>query len=451
MKLYKKITPKTAKEAFWLGFGFCLLGCFFIIFAVSPLTGLSKHFGKNHDGYIQIARSLSAGHGYVFEQDGPAVFHRPPFYPFLLVPITFLPEFLQRPALILMQSLMVGCITAMIFQIAKRFFSLSTAAIAVIIFLVNPWVYWNAKNPMTTITQGLLYTLFAILIGRQFLAISDRYNTTADKTNLWANSMVTGIVAAALALTHGAMIAVSFILLFVLFLTGAVRRNFRAVKTAIITALVMAALVAPWTYRNWAVFGRFMPVTGGSGLAYFNGNTHWNNITEEPQRKGETHIDASLRALGIEGTEATHTHWKGLKDIDLEEMANEKMADDIRSHPIAFAKKIILNAVEYYFPTLTYSFLAVKRVSLQKLAITIFNLLLWILALMGICRNQKDAESKLGVRLMLVAIVLYAIWFFPFATFIGHSLYTFATIPFLSILAANGITSLRLDDLLKQD
>jgi hypothetical protein len=88
---------------------------------------------------------------------------------------------------------------------------------------------------------------------------------------------------------------------------------------------------------------------------------------------------------------------------------------------------------------------------LKKLAITVFNLLLWTLALTGICRNQKDAESKLGIRLMLVAIVLYAIWFFPFATFIGHSLYTFATVPFLSILAANGITSLRLDDSLKQD
>ena len=34
---------------------------------------------------------------------------------------------------------------------------------------------------------------------------------------------------------------------------------------------------------------------------------------------------------------------------------------------------------------------------------------------------------------------LYACWYFPFATFIGHSLYTLGTIPFLSILAARGL------------
>ncbi|KKK55661.1 hypothetical protein LCGC14_3072300, partial [marine sediment metagenome] len=182
MNLGKQIIPKTAKGAFWLSFWLCLLVCLFIIFVISPLTGLSKHFGKANDGYIQIARSLAHGHGYVFEEGGPAVFHRPPLYPFLLVPITFLPDFYQRPALILMQSVMVGFIGALLFQIARRLFNISTAKAAVIIFLLYPWVYWNAKNPMTPILQGLLYTLFAVLLCNELFDTDNQSDLSTYKT-----------------------------------------------------------------------------------------------------------------------------------------------------------------------------------------------------------------------------------------------------------------------------
>ena len=74
----------------------CLFAGLFIIFVIAPLTGVSKHFGRANDGYIQLARSLGTGDGYVFEKDGPPVFHRPPLYPALLVPITFLPDPLQQ-------------------------------------------------------------------------------------------------------------------------------------------------------------------------------------------------------------------------------------------------------------------------------------------------------------------------------------------------------------------
>ena len=440
LNYYKRVIPKTAKGAFWLSFWLCLLACLFIIFVLPPLTGLSKRFGGDgHDGYLEIANNIMRGNGFVFEEAGPPVFHRPPLYPLLLVPITFLPDFLQRPALVLMQSVMVGCIGGLIFQIAKRLFNLSTAGASVVIFLLNPWVYWNAKNPMTPILQGLLYALFAILAGSELLTILGYHNAPAGKTKLWSKRLAIGIVAAALALAHGAMLAVNIVLLFVLLIAGIVRHNYQAIKTSIIAAAVMATLVAPWTYRNWVELHRFIPVAGGGGLAYFNGNVHWAVIAEEPQRKDETYIDASLRVAGIEGTEATHTHWKGLKDIELEDRINEKMIEDLREHPGAFMKKVSLNAVEYYFPMFTYPYLAVKHFTVENLLITIFHSGLWILALVGIWRTKKGKMLWLPVGLTLATIALYAIWYFPFGTFIGHSLYNFGTIPFLSILAANGV------------
>lgn len=441
MKLYERIIPETSKDAFWLAFILCLLGCFFILFVVSPLTGLSKHFGKGNDGYIQIAENLGEGNGFVFEKGGPAVFHRPPFYPFLLVPIMYLPDFLQRPVLVVVQSLMVGCIGALLFQVAKRLFGSATARIAIIVFLLNPWIYWNAKNPMTAILQTLLYILFMVLLGSEFFSIRRRQKCGAGgERRLWLKRLLIGVVAAALALTHGAMLAVGLILLFILFLAAILWHNRQVLVTSIVAVILMVLLVTPWTYRNWIVFDRFIPIVGGSGMGYFNGIIHWRNTTPEPQREGETHIDAVLRIAGLEGTEATETHWKGWKSIETEDKINQRAVKHLREHPTVFIKKVLLNGIEYYFPALAYPYLAVKYLSVEQVALTVFHLLLWMLVIVSICRDKAAGGSLKSTWLLLAAIGLYSVWYLPFSVFIGHSLYTLGTIPLLSILAGRGLS-----------
>jgi len=440
-----RIIPETAKGAFWLSFCAFFVGTMFIILVIIPVKKIPYTFGKTHDGYIQLADNLRQGNGYVFEKGGPPVFHRAPMYPLLLVPVTFFPEYLRRPVLVLIQSLMAGVIGELIFKIGKHLFGRRTAIMAVFIFILNPWVYFDIKNPLTTITQGLLYILFAALVGSEFLFMLGRDSTATSTTKLWLRRLAIGVAGAALALTHGITLAVTTVLLLIFFIFAVIRRNGRAIKTSITAAITMVILIVPWTYRNWVVFGRFIPIAGGGGLVYFNGNTHWKGIMPEPQREGESYIDASLRVAGIEGTEETLTHWKGFKDIKLEDKMNAKMMEDLRAHPGAFAKKVLLNAVEYYFPALTYPFLATdfyKGLRTHKLTITIYHLALWVLALMGSLPNKRENISWVEPVLMFAAVALYAIWYLPFATFIGHCLYAFGTIPFLSILAARGLISI---------
>ena len=329
---------------------------------------------------------------------------------------------------------------SLVFGIGRRLFGSRTGGLGVLVLLVSPWLYWNAKNPMTVILQGMLYTLFVALVGGEILAALDRAPERPGVMRSPARTLCIAVVGAALALTHAAMLAVSVVGLAGLFVVGVLRRRYKPVVVSIAAAVIMAGLIGPWTYRNWVVFGRFIPVSGGAGLAYFNGNVHWKCIEAEPQRNGETYIDASLRVLGIEGTEKTVTHWKGFTDIELEDKANEKMIEHIRTHSGVFAKKFLLNAVEYYFPACTYPFLAVKNLSLEKLAMTVFHIILWGLVLAGFWRNNKEAPCRPIPWLMLGAVALYAIWYFPFAIFIGHSLYTFGTIPLLSVLAARPIS-----------
>jgi hypothetical protein len=236
------------------------------------------------------------------------------------------------------------------------------------------------------------------------------------------------------------MLPMVFIFTLILFI-AALFRNTRHLLTAVVVVIVAVCFIAPWTYRNWVVFNRFMPISGGGGLAYFNGNAHWDFIEQQPQKPGEGYIDASLRVLGIDGTEKTHTHWKGFKDIGLEELANGKMAEHVKNHPVLFVKKIVLNSVEYYFPILTYPFLAVKSISIEQIALTVFHLGLWGCAIIGILFRRSNYSLK-PYLLLLVGIFLYSVWFFPFAAFIGHSLYTMGTIPFLCVVSAAGIVCL---------
>jgi hypothetical protein len=230
------------------------------------------------------------------------------------------------------------------------------------------------------------------------------------------------------------MLPVVFIIMFIIFIVE-IKHNNR-IFVPIYTGIILMVLIAPWTYRNWVVFHKFIPVAGGGGLAYFNGNVHWDFIEDKPQQKGETYIDASLRILGIEGNENTATQWKGFKNIEYDDLANKKMAEDIKKHPGVFVKKFILNAIEYYFPMYTYPFLSVKTKSIEQIALTIFHSCLWITAVFGIYYYRRAG------LLLLILIISYAVWYFPFATHIGHSLYTLGTIPFLSILAAAGIKHL---------
>lgn len=437
-----QIIPNSAKSSFWIGFGMSLLVCFFIIFVLSPLTGISKEFGgRGHDSYLDIAENVIKGYGFVCQPKGSLVLC-PPFYPLLLSPMTLLPVWLQRPCLIVVQGAMVGCIALLIFRIAQSLFSISTARAAVIIFLLNPWVYWNAKNPMTAITQTFLYILFMFLIGDYFLAVVKDNHTLWGEKRQWVKWLAIGMTGAALILSHGAMLANVVILLFILFIMGIIRRNYQVLAASIIPGLIVIALVAPWTYRNWVAFNRFIPVAGNSGFIYFQGLSHWKISGEAAQRPNENYRAAALRFLGKEGDESCYMQCYGLRDCNIDKEFNEKMKEHIKTQPMVFLKKLLLNSVEYYFPSITYPFLAVKIFSIESLAITVFHLTLWGLAVTLIWHSKKEKMLRMPMLLMLTAIGLYAIWYFPFVTFIGHSLYTMGTIPFLCIMSAAGIVSI---------
>ena len=175
------------------------------VFVIGPLTGHGSDFGGNsHDGYLELAGQIVSGHGFVFEENGPPNLHRPPFYPLLIVPVSLLDANWQRLSLILIHSLIVGGTCYFLFHLGTLLFGRVSGGLAVMVLLLSPWTYLNAKNPMPPVTQAFLYTAFVYFLAQY-------WTSRPSKRLRWAQAMGLGVLAAALTLTHGAMLPVMIV------------------------------------------------------------------------------------------------------------------------------------------------------------------------------------------------------------------------------------------------
>jgi len=431
-----RVLPRDARGAFLRGFGLSLGLGLAIIFVVGPMLGVSKGFGgRVHDGYLELGTNLAAGRGFVFEPGGPPCTHRPPLTPILLAPIARLPFAWQRPALILMHSLMVGATFFLLFDLARRAFDARVAAGSIGLMLGYPWLFWHVKNPMSMITQMTCTMLVVHLIGSELL---DSFgNASTRRSRHWpARAGLLGLAGAAAILTHGTMLLSIPVLLLAVAAIGLVHHRRRLAAVAVLAGVVAALAVAPWSYRNWRVCHRFVPVVTGAGLQYFYGNALWGF---DGHFTWQDRWERALAMAGVENGPSRVVHFCGWKDPELDREANRRMVEDIASHPARFARKIALNAIELYLPAIRDAIARTgpKGTTARHLALSAWHSFYWALAVWGTWGLRR---SRLRPRLwlMLAGIFVLSVFYLPFVTMIGHSGYTLQTLPLLSVLASVG-------------
>jgi hypothetical protein len=448
-----RVAPRTASAAFLRTWLLAVAVGFLILFVLAPLTGISPYFYVAYDGYLEIAVNVIRGNGFVFEPDGAPVLHRPPLYPLLLAPTTLLPLPLQRPVLVIWQGAMLGGVGALTFLMAHRLFGLATARVAMLVLWTDPFMFVVVKNPNSVVVQGFLYVSLVALIGRSLAPILGLGGTGSEHSPVWKPAVPIGAAAGALVLTHGSALLSFAILLGAALLVVLVRGSQGKVRTYAIAVLVAAAVIAPWTLRNWLVFDRFIPVAGNAGYAYFLGNAYWG--ISRPSLQGEGTLQAAgLRYAGIDPDEEQQSvvAFYGITDPNLNARLNASMLDHMRRNPAAFLKKVCLNAVEFYFPSTVAGAihkplheppragsLAELRIAVQPAVVTAYHALLWALCIAGLCRGRAR-PAKFGRRVLLLLPVAAVI--VPYLPFLVHrplGQYAFPTIPFLCILASCAI------------
>jgi hypothetical protein len=122
------------------------------------------------------------------------------------------------------------------------------------------------------------------------------------------------------------------------------------------------------------------------------------------------------------------------------------MVKDMKTHPTQLLSKIMLDAMEFYFP-IVYN-ISCRREHNQNLTaifeqigVSIFHLTLWGLAFVGIWK-AKDKSFRLLQLLILLIIGIFCLPYLPVIAYIGHAQYAATLVPLLAILTAGGILAL---------
>lgn len=405
------------------------------------ITGVGN--SRFDDGYIQLAENLVRGYGYCFTPGDSPVLHRPPVYPLLLVPVASAPEVFRRPLLVILQSVLVGATAAGMAAIGRRWFDARVAAWSVLILLTDIWLLATVKTTVATFLEIALYVALAWAIAPWFARSS-----VDEEQRPWRTAVVIGLLGGILSLTHGSKILSVALILGLAGLVSLGRRDVGRVVAVALAGFVMAAVITPWTLRNWYVSGEFIPISTNAGHLYFAGNAHW-GLTAPMQRKEEPWQQAALRHAGVKTPMGDVERFWGLRDPDLAREVDRRMSVHLREHPGAFAAKLLLNACEFYFPTahplyvklhgdqpLSWRQVFATSKSLDWTLISLYHLLLLCLVAWGF-RLPPSTKDETRVAWLLAAMVAaFALPYLPFLVRAGFARYASATVPLLAILAA---------------
>jgi hypothetical protein len=148
-----------------------------------------------------------------------------------------------------------------LFFVFNKLFEQKTAVAAYLVAALLPnYIAYNS-----VLGSEILFTFFvALTILVQFSELDNRYRYP-----------LLGILIAFSALTKPYFIAYPAV-----FAVAEWLRNKSVKQTAIaalLVSLVMALVIAPWTYRNWKIFNEFIPITYNGGYVLYINNNDYNH------------------------------------------------------------------------------------------------------------------------------------------------------------------------------
>ncbi len=240
--------------------------------------------------YERLARQVAGGHGFRLHPGEAPILWRPPLYVYLLASLFTLG---REPvaAVLLLQMLFHAGAAMLVYRMGERWFGPRTALLGVAALSVYPLFAVNAGRMM----PESLYVLEVAALAAVLVRHRERPG--------WRHAAALGALTGVAALTKA---SIQFFPLFLLAWELLVRRRVlparRALAHGAVAIGVAAAVVAPWTLRNYRVSGEFIPIDTSGGYTFWIGNRlasdgHDDDPLPPEQREG---IKRDLaRVLGV--------------------------------------------------------------------------------------------------------------------------------------------------------
>ncbi|OHE78616.1 MAG: hypothetical protein A2107_11160, partial [Verrucomicrobia bacterium GWF2_62_7] len=204
--------------------------------------------------YDEIARGLAGGKGFV-----ATGYNSTPLWPFCMALLYKL--FGHSFLVVRVAQSVIGALTCVV---------AGAAAMRLFDRRVGVWTAWVlAFYPSLVYLAGVLYmeNLYAFCLS---VAVYLLTRLGAEATTRWA--VFAGLALGVAALSRSvALLLIPAAALVPLLAVGVTWR--RRLGLCLVLGLMAVVAIAPWTIRNWVVFGRFVPVSMGSGATLWRGNS----------------------------------------------------------------------------------------------------------------------------------------------------------------------------------
>jgi len=368
--------------------------------------------------YNDLAVRLVAGEG--FCEDGRPTAYWPPGYPLALAAIFTI--FGYSLAHVVVFQCVVGAATAVATWRLARYFAdeLSARLAGVVVAALPSQVAYAARLFPAVVTA------FAVVGGLLLIASSRRI----------INAAAAGVLVGFSALAAPVMFPLAP-------LTAVVDLYFqrgwkRAVVRAACTTAVAAAVVAPWTYRNYRLFGAFVPISTNGGVILWMGN---NDGADGSYSFPLTPTNPLLTVKG---------------ELARDRLGRRLAWEYVRAHPTTFLKLTIPKFANLYGADISaFQYDAAAKGTTPEKAARFFSArvaqvlygLLWGCALWALYKWRRRLFRRFWGWPALAPLLTFALYFTGvYLVFHGLDRYHFPVIPLLAIIAGSAATPATQDD-----
>lgn len=220
--------------------------------------------GPNREwGFYTLVHQWFQGYGYTFaNQLGCASAYRSPGYLFFLTAVYGIFGMDSFFAQAVIQNIFAVLIVYLVYRLGWRITGDRRVGwVAGFLIALHPYTFYH----YTQYYHTFLSSTFLVLV---ILAI-----VQLERTRKIGYAILGGIAIASLAYVQGTILPLAPILC--IWIMWRWRKNGgwkRAIGMSCLMGIIAAALIAPWTIRNYTVFHRFVPLTTDLGLGFYKAN-----------------------------------------------------------------------------------------------------------------------------------------------------------------------------------
>ncbi len=356
-----------------------------LAFAFGYWTG--EVMTRDEREYLSLARSVAAGDGFVYDAivaNGPVdPFGRAPGYPVFLALVgggravtDSVPGSVKAA-----QAVVGGAGVLLVGLLARRLAGRRAAIAAAAIAAVYPPLVWIGSYAFS---EAIFWPL-GLWVGHRVSFYENRKKTP----DVFFTGLLTGVAV----LVRPAMLF--FLPLAAIWFVWTRRPMLAAVF------LVGAGLViAPWTARNYAHYGRFVLVASEGGVTFWTGN--------HPRARGEGDLAANLDLK--QEQLALRDRYPSLSEEEMEPIYYREALAWIRSHPLDWLRLELRKAFYLVVPIGPSYTLHSTR---YYLASVISYATILPLAILGAVRLGRGVARTPGLWLLVASAVAVCFVFFP--------------------------------------